>query len=278
MTANIIDGKKVAQKIQDGLKEKINKLKTKPGLAVIIVGDDPASVVYTNNKVKACKEIGIYSEKHELSADIAQEELLELIEKLNNDKKINGILVQLPLPEQIDENAVINAIDPKKDVDGFHPSNMGRVLLGKPYLAPCTAVGVLKLLDEYKIELEGKDVCIVGHSYIVGKPLAALCLNRDATISVCHIRTKNLKEHTLRADIIMTATGVPGLIKADMVKEGAVVVDIGIFRKGNKIVGDVDFENVRERCSYITPVPGGVGPMTIACLLENTLLAYKEQV
>jgi methylenetetrahydrofolate dehydrogenase (NADP+) / methenyltetrahydrofolate cyclohydrolase len=270
----IMDGKSLSQKIKDELKEKIKGLKIKPGLAVVLVGDNPASVLYTDLKVRACNEVGIYSKRYELSEDISESELLILIKKLNKDNQIHGILVQLPLPEHINEMSIVSEVDPLKDVDGFHPLNIGRLFSGEPYLSACTAIGVMKLIDEYKIDLAGKDVCIIGCSNIVGKPLIALCLNRRATVSVCHNKTRELKEHTKQADVVISATGVPELIKADMIKDGAVVIDVGTTKVNGILKGDIDYDKVRPKCSYITPVPGGVGPMTIACLMENTYVAY----
>ena len=249
-----------------------------PALAVIIVGDDPASKVYVGNKKKACEMTGMRSVEYALPAETTEEELLELIGKLNNDKEINGILCQLPVPKHINEDKIIDAIAPEKDVDGFSAVNVGKIWLGKYEISPCTPMGVIELLDYYDIPLEGKNCVIVGRSNIVGKPMAALLLERNATVTVCHSRTKDLASFTKNADVIVAAVGRANFITADMVKEGAVVIDVGINRlETGKLCGDVDFENVKEKASYITPVPGGCGPMTIAVLMKNTLVAYKNQ-
>lgn len=273
----LLDGKKLSLKIQDRLKEETKELKIKeitPGLAVLLVGDDPASHVYVNMKEKACNKVGIYSAVHKMPIDSAQKSIIDTIKMLNNNPNIHGILVQLPLPLGIDTNKVLESIDPKKDVDGFHPYNVGRLVLGLDSYSPCTPLGVMKLLKEYDIELKGLDICVVGASNIVGKPMQALLLNAFATVDICHIHTKNLKEHTKRADVVIVGVGVVNLIKEDMIKENAVVVDIGINKlESGKLVGDVDFMNVSKKTSFITPVPGGVGPMTIAMLLENTVKA-----
>jgi methylenetetrahydrofolate dehydrogenase (NADP+)/methenyltetrahydrofolate cyclohydrolase len=233
--------------------------------------------MYVDMKEKACREVGFYSVRRELPAGVSEKGLLGVIDSLNRDGSIHGILVQLPLPEHIDVNRVFNAISPVKDVDGFHPQNMGELMAGSERLVAATPKGVMRLFDEYNIPVEGRDVVIVNHSTVVGKPLAMLFLNRNATVTVCHIKTRDLAAHTRQADILVSATGVPHLIKADMVKEGAVVVDVGVTKKDGKTVGDVDFENVKDKASHITPVPGGVGPMTIAMLLENTLLAAGKR-
>lgn len=272
----LLDGRSLAKKIKDDIKDKVSILKKErsitPGLAVILVGDDKASQTYVTMKAKACKETGIYSITHEMPSDIEEERILETIKMINQNSNIDGILIQLPLPKQIDSTKLIEAIDPKKDVDGFHPQNIGRLQYALDCFMPATPLGVIRLLDEYGIELRGKNVVIVGASNIVGKPMGAMFLNRDATVEITHIYTKNLKEHTKRADILVVGVGKSGLITKDMVKEGAVVVDIGINKLENgEIVGDVDFEGIKDICSYITPVPGGVGPMTIATLLQNTL-------
>ena len=278
----LIDGKKLSKKIENSIAKEVEGLKEKgvvPGLAVILVGDDPASHTYVSMKEKSCKNVGFYSIVHKMPDTIMQEEIIETIEMMNNNPRIDGILVQLPLPKHIDTTKILEVIDPHKDVDGFHPYNMGRVVENLDAFAPCTPVGVMEMFEEYNIDLEGKDVCVVGASNIVGKPMAALLLNKNATVTITHIYTKDLASHTKKADIIIVGVGVPGLIKADMVKEGAIVIDIGINRLENgKLVGDVDFENVAKKCSYITPVPGGVGPMTIAMLLSNTLKAAKRRV
>ena len=275
----ILDGKALAQNIEKEIQKEVESLSQKgitPGLAVMLVGSDPASQSYVNMKAKACKRTGIYSITHEMPGNIQQESLLQTISMLNQNPNIDGILVQLPLPKHIDTTAVLEAIAPHKDVDGFHPFNMGRVFANLESFVPATPMGVLTLLKHYKIPLQGKNVVIVGASNIVGKPLGALFLNENATITLCHIYTQDLAKHTKEADILCVAVGKPNLITKDMVKEGAIVVDIGISRlQDGRIVGDVDFENVAPLCSFITPVPGGVGPMTIASLLQNTLKAAK---
>ena len=273
----ILDGKKLSTKIRVKVKEDVELLQNKsitPGLAVILVGADPASAAYVNMKSKACKEAGIYSIAHEMPETISQENILEIIEMMNNNQNIDGILVQLPLPKHIDTTAILEAIDPSKDVDGFHPFNVGRVSAGLDGFIPATPYGVMELLKEYKINIKGKNVCVVGASNIVGKPMATLLLNENATVEICHIFTDDLKKHTLNADIICVAVGMINLITEDMVKDNATIIDIGVSRLENgKLTGDVDFENVSKKCSYITPSPGGVGPMTIAMLLENTIKA-----
>ncbi len=247
-------------------------------MAVIIVGDDPASRVYVNNKKKACEQIGVYSEEYALPAETTQDELLELIDKLNHDKKINGILVQLPVPKHINEETIINAIDPKKDVDAFHPVNVGKIMVGNFDFVPCTPAGVMELIKESGIDVEGKECVVVGRSNIVGKPQAMLLLHKNGTVTICHSRTKNLKEKTLEADILVAAVGIPEFIKGDMIKPGAVVIDVGINRVADKkLVGDVHFESAEKVASAITPVPGGVGPMTIAMLMKNTVKAALIQ-
>ncbi len=275
----LLDGKKLANKIQKKIKEDVELLKRgsiTPGLAVILIGDDPASRVYVKKKAEACKEVGVYSVVHEMPENIKEETILNTIKLMNENENINGILVQLPLPKHINQTKILEAIDPKKDVDGFHPFNMGRLCLDLDSFVPCTPLGVMEIFKEYQIELKGKNVCIVGASNIVGKPMAALLINAFATVDICHIYTKDLKEHTKRADIVIVGVGKVGLITEDMVKDGAIVIDIGINRLENgKLAGDVDFENVAPKCSYITPVPGGVGPMTIAMLLSNTIKATK---
>ena len=269
----IIDGKKISQEIKDELREKMAELKQKGGsrcLAVIQVGDDPASSVYVNNKKKACEYIGIDSESYHLPEETTEKELLELIDELNRKPEVNGILVQLPLPKQIDENKILLAISPEKDVDGFHPVNVGNLCIGRPGFVSCTPAGVIQLLKHSGIEIEGKECVVLGRSNIVGKPMAMLLLRENGTVTVCHSRTKDLKEITKRADILVAAIGKPKFIDADYVKEGAVVIDVGIHRNENgKLCGDVDFESVAPHCAAITPVPGGVGPMTIAMLMNN---------
>ncbi|WP_025209766.1 bifunctional methylenetetrahydrofolate dehydrogenase/methenyltetrahydrofolate cyclohydrolase FolD [Hippea sp. KM1] len=274
----ILDGKALSKKIKENIKEEVRLLKEKgiiPGLAVILVGDNPASQVYVNMKTKACEEVGIYSINHRMPAEITEKELIDVIKMLNDNPMVHGILVQLPLPKHIREERIIEAIDYTKDVDGFHPYNMGRLARGNPLFSSCTPLGIMKMFEEYHIDLEGKDVVMVGAGNITGKPMALMLLNANATVEVCHIYTKDLKEKTRQADIVISAVGKPSLITEDMVKEGAIVIDVGISRVNGKVVGDVDFENVSKKASYITPVPGGVGPMTIAMLLYNTLLSVK---
>lgn len=277
--AKIIDGKAVSAAVKEQVKAETERLKEQgitPGLAVVLVGDDPASRVYVNNKKKACELVGFYSEEYALSADTTQQELLELVDKLNHDNKINGILVQLPLPKHLDDKAVIAAIDPKKDVDAFHAENVGKIMIGDYKFLPCTPAGVMELLASENIEIEGKNCVVIGRSNIVGKPMAMLLLHKNGTVTITHSHTKNLKEICLNADIIVAAVGIAKFLKADMVKPGAVVIDVGMDRDENgKLCGDVDFAEVEKRASYITPVPGGVGPMTIAMLMKNTLMSAK---
>lgn len=279
--ALIIDGKKVSAEVKEQVRLEtleLAKKGIKPGLAVIIVGDDPASRVYVNNKKKACEAVGFLSREYALPATTTQEELLSLVDELNNDKEINGILCQLPLPKGLDEKAVIEAISPLKDVDAFHAINVGKIMIGDYDFLPCTPAGVMEMLHSYKIPVEGKNCVVIGRSNIVGKPMAMLLLHENGTVTVTHSRTKNLAEVTREADILVAAIGKPKFVTADMVKEGAVVIDVGMDRDENgKLCGDVDFENVKEKCSAITPVPGGVGPMTIAVLMKNTLKACKIQ-
>ena len=277
----LIDGKLLSKKVQNYVKSEVEDLKKErgivPGLAVIIVGDDPASHAYVNMKEKACKNVGFYSIAHKMPDTITQDEIIQIIMMMNKNPHIHGILVQLPLPPHIDTNKILEVIDPKKDVDGFHAYNVGRMVTNLDSFVACTPLGVMKMFEEYDIELQGKDVVVVGASNIVGKPMASLLLNANATVTVTHIYTKDLAAHTRNADIVIVGVGVPGLIKEDMVKEGAIVIDIGINRlESGKLVGDVDFEAVAPKCSYITPVPGGVGPMTIAMLLENTLKSAQQ--
>ncbi|MDE5591778.1 MAG: bifunctional methylenetetrahydrofolate dehydrogenase/methenyltetrahydrofolate cyclohydrolase FolD, partial [Helicobacter sp.] len=272
-------GKSIALSIEKIVKEEVqllNKQQITPGLAVILIGNDSASQSYVNMKAKACKRTGIYAITHEMPESITQDSLLQTIAMLNQNPNIDGILIQLPLPKHINTRMILESIAPQKDVDGFHPFNVGRISAHLSGFVPATPMGVITLLDSYNIPLEGKNVVIVGASNIVGKPLASLFLNRNATITLCHIHTQNLIEHTKRADILCVAVGKPNLITQEMVKEGAIVIDIGINRlEDGRIVGDVDFKNVAPICSFITPVPGGVGPMTIACLLQNTIKATK---
>ena len=269
----IIDGKAISTALKEELKVKVDALKEQgiePCLAVILVGEDPASTVYVNNKKKACEFIGIKSLSYELPESTTQDELLALIDKLNADDGVNGILVQLPLPKHIDEDAVIQAISPRKDVDGFHPQSVGALCIGQKGFVSCTPAGIIELLKRSNVEIEGKECVIIGRSNIVGKPMSLLMLRENATVTVCHSRTKNLKEVTRRADILIVAIGKPKMITAEYVKEGAVVIDVGIHRlEGKKLCGDVDFDTVAEHTSMITPVPGGVGPMTIAMLMKN---------
>jgi len=278
----LIDGKSLANKVQTNVASEVEQLKQEknivPGLAVILIGDDPASHAYVKMKAKACEKVGFYSITHNMPDTISQDEIIATIEMMNNNPRIDGILVQLPLPKHVDTDKILEVIDPKKDVDGFHAYNVGRLVTNLDAFVACTPLGVMKMFEEYNIDLQGQDVCVVGASNIVGKPMAALLLNANATVTVTHIFTKDLKSHTSQADIIIVGVGVPGLIKEDMVKEGAIVIDIGINRiEDGSLVGDVDFKNVSEKCSYITPVPGGVGPMTIAMLLSNTLKAAKAR-
>ena len=273
-----LDGKALAAKIKARVREEAVKLPRRPGLAVVLVGNDPASRVYVTSKRKDCEECGFYSEEYALLESATQEELLELVETLNGREDIDGILVQLPLPAQLDEETVIQAIDPEKDVDGFHPMNAGALLIGRPGFLPCTPAGVMDLLDEYGVDPAGKRAVVVGRSNIVGKPMALLLLRRNATVTVCHSRTPDLAEHCRQADILVAAVGRQGLITGDMVKQGAVVVDVAMNRDDNgKLCGDVDYAAAAERAAYLTPVPGGVGPMTRAALMENTLLAAKRR-
>lgn len=275
--ANLISGKEVSMKVKSEVKEKALELKAKGitvGLAVVIVGDNPASRVYVNNKKKSCEEVGFTSYEYALPENTTEKELLDLVNVLNNDEKVNGILVQLPLPKQINETAVINAISPDKDVDAFHPSNVGKIMIGEYSFLPCTPAGIMELIDSTGVEVAGKSCVVIGRSNIVGKPMSMLLLHRSGTVTICHSKTKNLKEICREADILVAAVGRPKFVTADMVKEGAVVIDVGINRLEDKtLCGDVDFEAVKEKAGYITPVPGGVGPMTIAMLMKNTLTA-----
>ena len=275
--AKILDGKAVSQRIKDELKTEVENLKKEGktvGLAVIIVGDNPASRIYVNNKKKACEQLGIHSEEFALPAETTEEELKSLVEKLNVDDSIDGILVQLPLPKHINEEAVINTISAKKDVDAFHPSNVGKIMIGNYDFLPCTPAGVMELIAESGISVEGKNCVVVGRSNIVGKPQAMLLLQKNGTVTICHSRTKDLAAVTREADILVAAVGVPELIKGDMIKEGAVVIDVGMNRlPDKKLVGDVDFAECEKKAAAITPVPGGVGPMTIAMLMKNTVKA-----
>lgn len=279
--AKIIDGKAVSQFVKDEVKKEVSALGEKGvsvGLAVIIVGNDPASRTYVNNKKKACEATGIISEEYALPDDTTMDELLALIKELNAKKSINGILCQLPLPKHLDEKAVIENIDPIKDVDAFHAVNTGHIMIGDYSFLPCTPAGIMEMFKYYNIEIEGKECVVIGRSNIVGKPMAMLLLQKNGTVTICHSRTKNLKEVTSRADILVAAVGIPYFVTADMVKDGAVVIDVGMDRnKEGKLCGDVDFAEVEKKASYITPVPGGVGPMTIATLMKNTVTAAKIQ-
>ncbi|WP_294904080.1 bifunctional methylenetetrahydrofolate dehydrogenase/methenyltetrahydrofolate cyclohydrolase FolD [uncultured Eubacterium sp.] len=277
----LIDGKAVSLQVKQQVKQECDKLKTKgvtPGLAVIIVGDDPASQVYVRNKEKACEECGFYSVKYALDADTTQDELNALIDKLNKNEKINGILCQLPLPKHLDDKEVINRIDPIKDVDAFHPVNVGAIMIGDYNFLPCTPAGVMELIHSTGVDVTGKKAVVIGRSNIVGKPMAMLLLHENATVEITHSKTLDLKSITKEADILVAAIGRAKFVTADMVKNGAIVIDVGMNRDENgKLCGDVDFENVKDKCSFITPVPGGVGPMTISMLMRNTLTAAKLQ-
>ncbi|MDE7295059.1 MAG: bifunctional methylenetetrahydrofolate dehydrogenase/methenyltetrahydrofolate cyclohydrolase FolD [Oscillospiraceae bacterium] len=279
--ANLIDGKAVSAAVKAQVKTECEALKSEGvtvGLAVVIVGDNPASRVYVNNKKKACAEVGFESYEYALPEETTQQELLELVDKLNGDSKVNGILVQLPLPRHIDENAVINAISPVKDVDAFHPRNVGHIMIGDYAFLPCTPAGVMELIASTGVEVEGKNCVVIGRSNIVGKPMAMLLLHKNGTVTITHSRTKNLKEICAGADILVAAVGKAGFVTEDMVKPGAVVIDVGMNRNAEgKLCGDVDFEACKEKARYITPVPGGVGPMTIAMLMRNTLTAARIQ-
>lgn len=277
--ANIINGKELSKKIKGQVKEEVEKLKQKginPKLAVIMVGEDPASKVYVRNKSKACQDAGIEYEEFLLTEETTEQELLKLIETLNNRKDIHGILLQSPVPKHLDIYKAFETISHKKDVDGFNPINIGKLALNKETFVSCTPYGVVKMLEEYNIEIKGANVVILGRSNIVGKPLAQCLINKDATVTICHSKTRNIQEITKRADIVIVAIGKPKFLKADMVKEGAVVIDVGINRLETGLVGDVDYEEVEKKASYITPVPGGVGPMTIAMLLNNVVIAAKN--
>ena len=278
-----IDGKAFSQTVLEKIREEHSQLKEKygkpAGLAVVIVGNNPASQVYVKNKIRACENVGFYSENIELDENISEKELLQEIDKLNKNDRINGILVQLPLPAHINELKIIDSISPEKDVDGFHVSNIGKMVIGdETGFLSCTPYGIMQLLEEYKIEIEGKDAVIIGRSNIVGKPMALMLIQKGATVQVCNSNTKDLRKKLNEADIIIVAAGVPKLLKKEDVKEGTVVIDVGINRVDGKICGDVDYEEVAEKTSYITPVPGGVGPMTIASLIKNTFKSYKNSL
>jgi len=285
----IIDGKAIAAKIREEIAAGVAAVKARgvtPGLAVVLVGDDPASQVYVSMKEKACAAAGIFSDEHKLPAETTEAQLLALIDELNRDERIDGILVQLPLPKQIDESKILEAISPQKDVDGFHPYNVGRLVTGNPLFQPCTPYGVMKMIEQTGIDLTGKEVVVVGRSNIVGKPVANLMLQKrpggNATVTLCHTRTRDMEFHTRRADILIVAAGVANMIKADQVKEGVVVIDVGVNRVGMTdsgkaiLAGDVEFDSVKEKAAAITPVPGGVGPMTITMLMKNTVQAAKQ--
>jgi len=280
--SKIIDGRLVSKLVKENLKSILEKEKISPSLAVILVGNDPSSLVYVKNKTNECLEVGISPKDYHLPEETTEEQLLDLIDKLNRDDSIDGILVQLPLPKHIDTNKILNAISPRKDVDGFHPENVGKLLIGTPFVEPCTPKGVIKLLEYYNITIEGKRAVVIGRSNIVGKPMAVMLLHRNATVTVCHSKSQNIPEITSQADILVSAVGIPNFVKPNMVKNGAVVIDIGINRieenGKSRLVGDVEFDSVKEVASFITPVPGGVGLMTRAMLLENTinLAIYKK--
>ncbi|PLX98648.1 MAG: bifunctional methylenetetrahydrofolate dehydrogenase/methenyltetrahydrofolate cyclohydrolase FolD [Desulfuromonas sp.] len=280
--AQIIDGKQIARNLRGAISDDVAGLKEKgvtPGLAVVLVGDDPASRVYVSMKEKACEECGIFSDEHKLPAETSEEQLLALIDELNNDERIDGILVQLPLPDQIDEAKVLEAISPKKDADGFHPYNVGRLATGNALFKPCTPYGVMKMFEAEGVDLKGKEVVVVGRSNIVGKPVALMCLEEHATVTICHSRTRDLADKVRQADVVIAAVGRPEMVKGDWIKDGAVVIDVGVNRVGEKkLVGDVDFEGASRHASAITPVPGGVGPMTITMLLYNTVEAAKRRL
>ena len=282
MTAKIIDGKKIAEIVREEWKHKAEDLKQKgimPGLAVIIVGDNPASKIYVKHKIKACHDVGLHSEVHEMPADTQEEMLLETIRNLNENKNIHGILVQLPVPDHIDKDKVLETISIDKDVDGFHLYNMGALVVGNTVFPPCTPYGVQCLLEHTNIPIEGQNAVIIGRSNIVGKPMAMMLLQKDATVSICTSKTRDLSQYTLMADILVVATGKPQMITGDMVKPGAAVIDVGINRLDDgRLVGDVDFDSVKEKAGYITPVPGGVGPMTITMLVANTITAAEKSI
>lgn len=279
-STRVIDGRSLAKKVEEEVKKGVEALKAEkgitPGLATILVGEDPASKMYVRLKHKACERVGIHAEDHDLPATISQEELIAHIQQLNQRNDIHGILLQLPLPRHLNDKEAMLAIDPRKDADGFHPYNMGNLLIGNEGFVPCTPKGVIRAMEEHGVQIQGKHAVVVGHSNVVGKPMAAMLINRNATVSVCHVFTRNLEQYTLDADILVVGTGVKHLIKADMVKEGVVVFDVGITEENGKVYGDVDFENVIKKASLITPVPGGVGPMTISILMQHVLMAAKD--
>jgi methylenetetrahydrofolate dehydrogenase (NADP+)/methenyltetrahydrofolate cyclohydrolase len=279
--ATILDGKKISLLVKEELAAEVRKLTAggapPPGLAVVLVGDDPASRVYVRNKGRACGEVGIVSHQHDLASDATQDQLLSLVDDLNGREDINGILVQLPLPDHINSKTVLEAVNPEKDVDGFHPFNVGKLVANDATVLPCTPAGIIEILDRYQIPIEGRSAVIIGRSDIVGKPMALLLMHRHATITVCHSRTRGLPRVAAGADILVAAMGRARFVTADMVREGAVVIDVGMNRVDGKLTGDVDFDAVSEKASHITPVPGGVGPMTVAMLMKNTLAAYRKQ-
>ena len=274
----IIDGKQIASELRENIAKQVKDLTRKPGLAVILVGDDPASAVYVRNKDNACQEVGFYSEKITLPVQTTQAELLSEVNRLNQDNQIDGILVQLPLPSHLDANLVIETISPEKDVDGFHSENIGKLMQNKSYLRPCTPKGVMTMLKNTGVDLVGKNAVVVGASNIVGRPMAMELLNARATVTICHSKTQNLADKISQADIVVAAVGIPQMIQGDWIKQDAIVIDVGINRLDDgRLVGDVDFESAKDKAAWITPVPGGVGPMTIATLLENTLSAYQAR-
>lgn len=278
--SKILDGKIVAAAVKSKVADEVKKLGGEGisvGLAVILVGDNPASQIYVKNKKRTCEELGIKSFEYLLDGDVTEQELISLIDTLNNEPSINGILCQLPLPRHINEQAIISAISPNKDVDAFHPQNVGKIMIGNFDFLPCTPAGIMEILDYYGIEIEGKNCAVIGRSNIVGKPMSMLLLHRNATVTICHSKTRNLKDITSNADILVAAVGKAGFVTADMVKDGATVIDVGINRENGNLLGDVSFDEVLKKSSYITPVPGGVGPMTIAMLMKNTLTAAKQQ-
>jgi len=282
MTAKIIDGRKIAENLRKEIKNEINSLKSKynktPNITTIKIGNDPSSELYLKLRTRACDEVGIKSNHLEFTSDVSEKKVLQSIYKLNKDDNVHGILIQFPLPKNISSDKLVNALDPKKDVEGFNPFNIGRTLVGDENIIPCTPLSVLTILEHEKTVLKGKDIVIVNHSNIVGKPLAALFLNRDATVSVCHVFTKDFKKYTKKADIIVTATGVPNIIKNYHVKNGVFVIDVGIIKTKDGVCGDVDFDSVKEKAGKITPVPGGVGPVTVACSLLNMVKTFKNCV
>ncbi|GIO00142.1 bifunctional methylenetetrahydrofolate dehydrogenase/methenyltetrahydrofolate cyclohydrolase FolD [Brevibacillus laterosporus] len=281
MTAQVINGKEFAKSYRERIKQEVAELVDKgiqPGLAVVLVGDDPASQTYVNGKIKACEETGIYSKSFRLESNVTQQEVVDLVTELNQDPNIHGILVQLPLPKHMNEEAIIDTISPEKDVDGFHPISVGNLSIGKETFLPCTPHGVIELIKSTGISMEGKHAVVVGRSNIVGKPVSLLLLHENATVTMCHSRTKNLEEHTRQADILVVAVGIAHLIKKEHVKDGAIVIDVGMNRLDGKLTGDVLFDEVKEVASHITPVPGGVGPMTITMLMQNTVISARRKL